>query len=62
MNQLPEGWIVRETRFLWALVSPDGKDRSFGLTEEAVRDSVWLQPEFYTGPVTVIEGSKHVDL
>lgn len=62
MTQLPEGWTTRETRFLWALVDPEGNDRSFGLTEEIVRNAVWLQKEFYNGPVTVVEGSKHVDL
>lgn len=46
MKQLPEGWTVRKTRFMWALVEPSGKDRSFGLTEEIVRDSIDLQPEF----------------
>ena len=45
-TQLPEGWTTRETRFLWCLVDPDGNDRSFGLTEEIVKDSVWLQKEF----------------
>lgn len=46
MRQLPEGWTVRKTRFMWALVEPSGKDRSFGLTEEIVRDAIDLQPEF----------------
>lgn len=46
MKQLPEGWTVRKTRFMWALVEPSGKDRSFGLTEEIVRNAIDLQPEF----------------
>lgn len=62
MRQLPEGWTTRETRFLWALVDPTGKDRSFGLTEEIVRNSIDLQPEFYQGEEIVIKVDKHVDL
>ena len=31
MRQLPTGWTVRKTRFLWCLVDPTGKDRSFWL-------------------------------
>ena len=46
IKQLPEGWTTRQTRFLWALVDPTGKDRSFGLTEEIVRNAIDLQPEF----------------
>ena len=46
MRQLPSGWTVRKTRFMWALVEPSGKDRSFGLTEEIVREAIDLQPEF----------------
>lgn len=46
MKQLPTGWTVRKTRFMWALVEPSGKDRSFGLTEEIVRNAINLQPEF----------------
>ena len=46
MTTLPEGWATRKTRFLWALVDPTGKDRSFGLTEEIVRNAIDLQPEF----------------
>jgi hypothetical protein len=62
MRQLPEGWTVEETRFMWALVDPSGTRRSFGLTEEVVREAIDLQREFYTGPVTVIDSDKHVDL
>jgi hypothetical protein len=62
MTQLPEGWTTRETRFMWALVDPEGNDRSFGLTEADVISAIGLQKEFYNGPVTVISGSKHVDL
>ena len=46
IKQLPEGWTTRHTRFLWALVDPTGKDRSFGLTEEIVRNAIDLQSEF----------------
>ena len=48
---LPAGWTTRQTRFMWCLVDPSGKDRSFGLTEKAVISAVDLQPEFYNGPV-----------
>ena len=51
MTQLPEGWTTRQTRFMWCLVDPEGKDRSFGLTEADVISAVDLQPEFYTGKV-----------
>ena len=60
-NNLPEGWTVCETRFLWALCK-DGQKRSFGLTEEAVRFSINLQPEFYEGDAKVLTVDKHVDL
>ena len=49
MTQLPEGWTTRQTRFMWCLVDPTGKDRSFGLTEEIVKNAIDLQPEFYQG-------------
>ena len=49
MTQLPTGWTTRETRFMWCLVDPTGKDRSFGLTEADVISAVDLQPEFYRG-------------
>jgi len=62
MTQLPEGWTTRQTRFMWALVDPTGKDRSFGLTEEAVRNAIHLQKEFYKGETVVIRTDKHVDL
>jgi hypothetical protein len=52
-TQLPEGWTVRQTRFMWCLVDPDGKDRSFGLTKEVVENAIHLQPEFYQGGETV---------
>ncbi len=48
---LPTGWTTRQTRFMWCLVDPDGKDRSFGLTEADVISAVDLQPEFYKGEV-----------
>ena len=46
VSQLPPGWTTRQTRYLWALVDPDGVDRSFGLTEEAVARAVWTKEEF----------------
>jgi len=46
MREMPEGWTVRKTRFLWALVDPQGVERSYSLTEEVARNSVWLKPEF----------------
>ena len=49
MAQLPAGWTTRQTRFMWCLVDPTGKDRSFGLTEADVISAVDLQPEFYKG-------------
>ena len=50
---LPTGWTVRQTRFMWCLVDPDGKDRSFGATQEAVEFAIYLQPEFYQGEAVV---------
>jgi len=50
---LPAGWTTRQTRFMWCLVDPDGKDRSFGLTEADVISAVDLQPEFYKGETIV---------
>ena len=44
-NNLPSGWTVEPTRFMWALCK-DGERRSFGLTEEIVRNAIDLQPEF----------------
>ena len=41
-QQLPEGWTVEETRFMWALVDPTGTQRSFGLTEEICRNAIHL--------------------
>ena len=60
-NNLPEGWTVEETRFMWVLCK-DGVKRSFGATEEAVRFAINLQPEFYDGDATVLTVDKHVDL
>ena len=62
MTQLPEGWTTRQTRFMWALVGPDGKDRSFGLTEEAVISAYDLQPGIYQGEERRIDVGGHVDL
>ena len=53
MTQLPTGWTTRETRFMWCLVDPTGKDRSFGLTEAAVISAIDLQPEFYEGETII---------
>ena len=62
MTQLPEGWTTRQTRFMWCLVDPTGKDRSFGLTEEIVKSAIDLQPEFYQGEVRRVTIDKHVEL
>lgn len=62
MRQLPEGWTVRKSRFLWCLVDPTGRDRSFGLTEEIVKSAIGLQPEFYQGEARRVTIDKHVDL
>ena len=61
-QQLPEGWTVEKTRFLWALVDPSGIYRSFGLTEEVVRNAVHLQDEFYQGQRTIVDTGKFVEL
>ena len=53
MNQLPTGWTTRQTRFMWCLVDPEGKDRSFGLTEADVISAIDLQPEFYRGETVI---------
>ena len=53
MTQLPTGWTTRQTRFMWCLVDPEGKDRSFGLTEADVISAVDLQPEFYRGETVI---------
>ena len=60
-NNLPEGWTVRPSRFMWALWKGD-EARSFGLTEGAVRNAINLQTEFYEGLVTEVKVDKHVDL
>ncbi len=62
MKQLPEGWTVRKTRFMWALVEPSGQDRSFGLTEEIVREAIDLQPEFGGVVLSTREVDGHVEL
>ena len=43
---LPEGWTVRKTRFMYALVNPDGADVLFGLTEDACKHCRLCLPEF----------------
>ncbi len=60
-NNLPYGWTVRPSRFMWCLCKDD-TPQSFGLTEEAVRNAIHLQPEFYEGIVNTIKVDKHVDL
>jgi len=62
MRQLPQGWTVRKTRFMWALVEPSGKDRSFGLTEEIVRAAIDLQPEFGGVVLSTRRVDDHVEL
>ncbi len=62
MKQLPTGWTVRKTRFMWALVEPSGKDRSFGLTEEIVRAAIDLQPEFGGIVLSTRKVDDHVEL
>lgn len=62
MRQLPESWTVRKTRFMWALVEPSGQDRSFGLTEEIVREAINLQPEFGGVVSSTRKVDGHVDL
>ena len=62
MTTLPEGWTTRKTRFMWALVDPTGKDRSFGISEADVISAIDLQPEFYTGVARYVKVDKHVDL
>ena len=61
MTNLPAGWTIRKTRFMYCLCK-DGKDRSFALTEEAAANAIHLQPEFYDGITRVVKTDKHVDL
>ena len=61
-QKLPKGWTVEETRFMWALVDPTGTRRSFGLTEEVVRNAIHLQKEFYQGETKVVDPGRSVDL
>ena len=61
-QQLPEGWTVEKTRFMWALVDPTGTRRSFGLTEEICRNAVFLQKEFYEGETRVVDTGSFVEL
>lgn len=58
---LPTGWTVQKGRFLWELCY-NGERRSSGGTEEAVRNAIHLQPEFYEGLVSTIKIDKVVDL
>jgi len=60
-NNLPEGYTVEQTRFMWALCK-DGKRISFGATEAAVRNAVNFQPEFYEGVVSERELESYVEL
>ena len=45
-DTLPEGWTIRKTRFLYALVRPDGKDELVGLTPEACAACLGCLEEF----------------
>ena len=61
-QKLPKGWTVEETRFMWALVDPSGVRRSFGLTEEVVRNAIFLQKEYYTGETRIVDTGSFVEL
>ncbi len=58
---LPPGWAVEKGRHLWHLLY-EGKIRSSGGTEDAVRDAIHLQRELHDGPVAVIDPGQAVDL
>jgi len=60
-NNLPAEWTVEPSRFMWALCK-DGVRRSFGLTEEIVRNAINLQPEFGGQVLSVRDSGSHVDL
>ena len=60
-NNLPKGWTVEPSRFMWVLCK-DGERRSFGLTEEAVRYAINLQPEFGAIVKSSLDIGHHVDL
>lgn len=60
-NNLPEGWTVEPSRFMWALCK-DGQRRSYGLTEEVVRNAIFLQPEFGAVVSSARQIDNHVDL
>ena len=60
-NNLPAGYTVEQTRFMWALCK-DGKRISFGATEAAARNAVNFQPEFYEGVASERTLDAHVDL
>lgn len=59
---LPEGWTVRQTRFMYALVNPEGKDVLFGATENACKACRLCLPEFGGVVGAVKDRSGHVDL
>ena len=61
-KDLPKGWRVRQTRYMWALVNPQDRDVSFGLSPEIVAEAYWLKPEHgaVTGAAKDVSG--HVDL
>ena len=61
-TDLPTGWTVRPTRFLYALVDPDGKEVSFGLTAEIAADAYWLKPEHGAITGSAKNASTFVDL
>ena len=60
-NNLPTGWTAEPSRFMWVLCK-DGERRSFGLTEEVVRNAINLQPEFGGVVLTSYDSGAHVDL
>ena len=61
MTELPTGYTVREDRFLYTLVGPDGKDILSAATEEVCRKCLYCLPEF-GGVAFVHNVSSHVDL
>jgi hypothetical protein len=60
-NNLPQGWTVEPSRFMWTLLK-DGERRSFGLTEEIVRNAINLQPEFGGVVIATRDSGSYVDL
>ena len=46
MTELPTNYTIRQDRFLYTLVGPDGKDILSGATEEACCQCLYCLPEF----------------